>query len=105
MKAREGAAVVDKINRLVDTEATRRSQKLLKNMVGKHLRNVRLGVFHQSPDHQWWHGQPALDGDLLRIKGYYGRLLRLRNVKFLPTTEDNNRKSIQMDTLENKPVE
>jgi hypothetical protein len=35
----------------------------------KHLRNVYLGAFHQSPDYQWWHGQPALDGDLLRIKG------------------------------------
>ncbi len=33
-----------------------------------HGRNVRLGVGHQSPDYQWWHGQPALDGDLLRIK-------------------------------------
>jgi hypothetical protein len=35
----------------------------------KHVRNVYLGAFHQSPDYQWWHGQPALDGDLLRIKG------------------------------------
>jgi hypothetical protein len=35
-----------------------------------HGRNVRLGVGHQSPDYQWWHGQPALDGDLLRIKGF-----------------------------------
>lgn len=34
-----------------------------------HGRNVRLGTGHQSPDYQWWHGQPALDGDLLRIKG------------------------------------
>jgi hypothetical protein len=34
-----------------------------------HARNVRLGVGHQSPDYQWWHGHPALDGDLLRIKG------------------------------------
>jgi hypothetical protein len=41
-----------------------------------HLRNVRLGVAHQSPDHQWWHGHPALDGDLLRIKGAYDDVLR-----------------------------
>lgn len=34
----------------------------------KHLINVYLGAFHQSPDYQWWHGQPALDGDLLRIR-------------------------------------
>jgi len=34
----------------------------------KHRDNVYLGAFHQSPDYQWWHGQPALDGDLLRIR-------------------------------------
>lgn len=35
----------------------------------RHARNVRIGVAHQSPDYQWWHGHPALDGDLLRVKG------------------------------------
>ena len=44
----------------------------------QHLRNLRLGVAHQSPDYQWWHGHPALDGDLLRIKGAYDELLRGR---------------------------
>ncbi len=34
----------------------------------QHLRNVRLGAGHQSPDYQWWHGQPALDGDLIRLR-------------------------------------
>lgn len=43
-----------------------------------HLTNVHLGVGHQSPDYQWWHGQPALDGDLLRIKDHIGELYRLR---------------------------
>jgi len=33
-----------------------------------HLRNVRLGAGHQSPDYQWWHGQAALDGDLIRLR-------------------------------------
>lgn len=47
----------------------------------KHLRNLRLGVAHQSPDYQWWHGQPALDGDLLRIKGAYDELVRQRLAK------------------------
>jgi len=42
----------------------------------QHLRNLRLGVAHQSPDYQWWHGHPALDGDLLRIKGAYDELMR-----------------------------
>jgi hypothetical protein len=36
--------------------------------VAQHLTNVRLGAGHQSPDYQWWHGQPALDGDLIRIR-------------------------------------
>ena len=46
----------------------------------KHLRNVYLGIGHQSPDYQWWHGQPALDGDLLRIKDYIGELYRIDNL-------------------------
>jgi len=40
----------------------------------QHLANVGLGAGHQSPDYQWWHGQPALDGDLLRIKGMISEL-------------------------------
>lgn len=47
----------------------------------KHLRNLRLGVAHQSPDYQWWHGHPALDGDLLRLKGAYDDLMRGRMAK------------------------
>lgn len=36
--------------------------------VQHHLRNLQLGAGHQSPDYQWWHGQPALDGDLIRLR-------------------------------------
>jgi hypothetical protein len=46
-------------------------------MQSLHLKNLYLGIGHQSPDYQWWHGQPALDGDLLRIKGALGELHRL----------------------------
>ncbi|MBF0436824.1 MAG: hypothetical protein HQL77_15830 [Magnetococcales bacterium] len=49
---------------------------LLQRMRDEHLRNVRLGVGHQSPDEQWWHGHPAMDGDLLRIKSLAGSHLR-----------------------------
>ena len=42
----------------------------------KHLRNVRLGAGHQSPDYQWWHGQPALDGDLIRLRDAIARASR-----------------------------
>jgi hypothetical protein len=41
--------------------------KLRQNLT-HHWQNVLLGVGHQSPDYQWWHGQPALDGDLIRIR-------------------------------------
>ncbi len=40
----------------------------IRQTMQQHLINVYLGSAHQSPDYQWWHGQPALDGDLLRIK-------------------------------------
>jgi len=42
----------------------------------EHLRTVRLGAGHQSPDYQWWHGQPALDGDLIRLRDAVARALR-----------------------------
>jgi hypothetical protein len=42
----------------------------------EHARNVRLGAGHQSPDYQWWHGQPALDGDLIRLRDTVARASR-----------------------------
>jgi hypothetical protein len=44
--------------------------------VARHLANVRLGAGHQSPDYQWWHGQPALDGDLIRRREVVARAAR-----------------------------
>ena len=31
-------------------------------MQSLHLKNPYPDVVHQSPDYQWWHSQPALDG-------------------------------------------
>ncbi len=45
-----------------------------------HLRNVRLGLGHQSPDYQWWLGQPALDGDLIRIRQHVDTARRRANL-------------------------
>ncbi|MCP4701145.1 MAG: hypothetical protein GY862_30465 [Gammaproteobacteria bacterium] len=45
-------------------------------LVQKHLRHLRLGAGHHSPDYQWWHGQPALDGDLIRLRDAVARALR-----------------------------
>lgn len=48
--------------------------------VGEHLRNVRLGAGHLSPDYQWWYGQPALDGDLIRLRDRVESLRRTAGV-------------------------
>ncbi|MFK5987119.1 MAG: hypothetical protein QM479_17050, partial [Pseudomonadota bacterium] len=45
-------------------------------LMQKHYHNVSLGIAHQSPDYQWWHGQPAMDGDLLKIKSLISDLQR-----------------------------
>lgn len=69
MKVREATQAAAQL----DDQASR---DILHRMTNDHLRNVRLGIGHQSPDEQWWHGHPALDGDLLRIKSLAGDHLR-----------------------------
>ena len=75
MKQREAAALLDRARREFPAPALVEMEGRYRNLL-KHLRNLRLGVAHQSPDYQWWHGHPALDGDLLRIKGAYDELMR-----------------------------
>lgn len=67
-KMREAEALARQAEPELDSEYQAKIQKQLQTMRA-HLQNVRLGAGHQSPDYQWWHGQPALDGDLLRIRG------------------------------------
>jgi len=76
MKHREARAIVEQGGTMEPVGHTR-VEALLENMA-EHLNNLRLGVGHQSPDYQWWHGHPALDGDLLRIKGVVTRHNRIR---------------------------
>ncbi len=74
-KVREASEIIRHAEKeFTDTDLLQIRQ-MMKNME-HHLKNVYLGVAHQSPDYQWWHGQPALDGDLLRIKGGVGELRR-----------------------------
>ncbi len=92
-KLNEARTLVDKINRslyienkkpstpesdhLIDIKLTK--VELIKKQfhkMEKHYNNVYLGIAHQSPDYQWWHGQPALDGDLLKIKAMISDLQR-----------------------------
>ncbi len=68
MKLREARAAMTDYQGVLSADDRRTIETLFAGMQ-EHGRNVRLGVGHQSPDYQWWHGQPALDGDLLRIKG------------------------------------
>lgn len=61
-----------KSDHLIDIESIKKQFHKME----KHYKNVYLGIAHQSPDYQWWHGQPALDGDLLKIKAMISDLQR-----------------------------
>ncbi len=54
---------------------------LLRTMRDGPLTSLRLGTAHQSPDYQWWFGQAALDGALLRIKARLSRIIREKALK------------------------
>lgn len=79
MKLREARGVVE---RHADGLTGPEREEVARLLLGmdRHARNVRIGVGHQSPDYQWWHGHPALDGDLLRIKGIIGEHERRRAI-------------------------
>lgn len=78
MKVNEANTLIKNASKVfTDNELQPAKQIMIK--MQQHLKNVYLGVGHQSPDYQWWHGQPALDGDLLRIKGVISELHRGSN--------------------------
>ena len=77
MKLREARDLVDRQRGSATPEELAALEQQLAVM-REHARNVRIGVGHQSPDYQWWHGHPALDGDLLRIKGQVSEVERRR---------------------------
>ena len=74
-KVREATKLIDQASVKFSDAELIPTKKIMEKMQ-QHLRNVYLGAGHQSPDYQWWHGQPALDGDLLRIKGLISELHR-----------------------------
>lgn len=80
MKWREANAVIDQARKAMPKTDPKELDPLLVTMK-KHLKNLKLGVAHQSPDYQWWHGHPALDSDLIQIKGAVGRLYRQQALK------------------------
>jgi len=78
MKLREAAAVVALAQKEFSTDQLSKIEALYHSMESETLTALRVGIAHQSPDYQWWHGHPALDGKLLRIKGELNRLRRER---------------------------
>ncbi|MBI5109910.1 MAG: hypothetical protein HZA62_14325 [Rhodocyclales bacterium] len=80
MKQREAEALVATARRETAGEELARIESLFATLRDKNLRELRLGLAHQSPDYQWWLGQAALDGSLLRIKGTLGEARRNRAV-------------------------
>lgn len=78
MKRREAEALVAVARTEISGEELAHVEKLFATLHDGNLRDLRLGLAHQSPDYQWWLGQAALDGSLLRIKGALGESRRLR---------------------------
>lgn len=76
MKRREAEALVEAARNEMTTAELAQIEKLLATLRDENLRDLRLGLAHQSPDYQWWLGQAALDGSLLRIKGALGEARR-----------------------------
>ena len=80
MKRREAEALVAAARKELSGEDLAHIEKLFATLRDKNLRELRFGLGHQSPDYQWWLGQVALDGSLLRIKGALGEARRGRAV-------------------------
>lgn len=76
MKVREAAGLLQPAAGKYTEEELAAARDHFERMQERHLHNLYLGIAHQSPDYQWWHGQPALDGDLLRIRGALDELDR-----------------------------
>jgi hypothetical protein len=78
MKVREAAVLMAKARGSYQPATLEDAEKQILEMKARHLKNVYLGIAHQSPDYQWWHGQAALDGDLIRIRGVIDQARRLK---------------------------
>ncbi len=78
MKRREAEALLVAAREESSGAELARIEMLFATLRDETLRDLRLGLGHQSPDYQWWLGQAALDGGLLRIKGALGEARRAR---------------------------
>lgn len=85
MKVREAEALLESLAPppplpATEPEAARELRRRVAIMRDQSLKSLRLGLAHHSPDFQWWYGQAALDGDLLRVKAALSRLRRQKNL-------------------------
>lgn len=87
MKRREAEALLEAARGEADGAQLAPIEKLFTVLRDEDMRHLRLGLAHQSPDYQWWLGQAALDGSLLRIKGAIGELRRGRAIATSPSTK------------------
>ncbi len=78
MKRREAEALIELARKELTATELAQVEKLFATLRDENLRDLRFGLGHQSPDYQWWLGQAALDGSLLRIKGALGEARRGR---------------------------
>lgn len=78
LKTSEAAAAVDQVRRHLSPEQMAELDQMVEDMRAGPLRYLWHGLVHHSPDYQWWYGQAALDGALLRIKAKLSRILRRR---------------------------
>ncbi len=83
LKVREAEVAIDVFSE--DAKTAEPELNMLKavlfRMNVQSLSSLRLGLGHQSPDYQWWYGQAALDGDLIRIKSLIMRRRREKSVR------------------------
>ena len=84
MKRREAELLVQEARKEFSGAELAQIEALFARLRDEDLRNLRLGLTHQSPDYQWWLGQAALDGSLLRIKGALGEARRSQRLGTTP---------------------
>ncbi|MDP7549222.1 MAG: multiheme c-type cytochrome [Alphaproteobacteria bacterium] len=78
-EAEDAVAAWQRGGKLTDEEVSE-LYAMLRGMREGALADLRRGTVHQSPDFQWWFGQAALDGALLRIKARLSRIDRQKQL-------------------------
>ena len=76
MREAEDAVAARRRGGKLTSDETKELDAMLRAMRDGALVGLRVGTVHQAPDFQWWLGQAALDGALLRIKARLSRIDR-----------------------------